>query len=136
MLKMNAEKLGTVTILHLQGRIVTAEKQALKKAVTSQTAASAIVLDLAKVSGVDAGGLSLLLELREWTESKKIEFRLINASKLVLRVFELTRLDDVFEISSVDKWRIVKPVRRVQREAVSVRSSVVGGSTLKQVLGR
>jgi anti-anti-sigma factor len=59
-----------------------------------------VVLDLAQVALIDASGLGALLELREWTQSMGIEFRLMNIRKLVQQVFEITRLDTVFEISS------------------------------------
>jgi anti-anti-sigma factor len=60
---------------------------------------SVVVLDLARVSMIDAGGLGLLLELRQHTDSSGIEFRLKNVTKLVRRVLEITRLDTVFDIS-------------------------------------
>lgn len=101
MLRITAEKPGTVTILHLQGRIVNGvEEKSLRKAVLSQTDASAIVLDLAKVNTIDARGLGLLLELRDWTHARGVEFRLVNVTKLVQQVLELTELNSVFEISA------------------------------------
>src|SRR5262245_61819870 len=45
MLRITAEKSDTTTVLHLQGRIVVGvEEKSLRKAVISQTEASAIVL--------------------------------------------------------------------------------------------
>jgi anti-anti-sigma factor len=104
MLKMNVEKLGNVTVLHLQGRIVTGvEANTLRKAVFVHPESGVILLDLAKVNGIDAGGLGALLELREWTQSKGIQFKLINVTRFVKRVFEMTCLDSVFEIWSGER---------------------------------
>jgi len=100
MLKVHARKLGTVAILCLQGRVVQGETATLRNAVHSQSEASAVVLDLARVSTIDAGGLGMMLELREQTQSKGIAFRLINVARLVRRILEITRLDSVFEITS------------------------------------
>lgn len=100
MLKVHTLKLGNVTILRLQGRIVTGETTTLRNAVLSQPDASALVLDFARISGIDAGGLGVMLELREQTQSRGIEFRLMNVTKLVQQVLEITCLDSVFEISS------------------------------------
>jgi anti-sigma B factor antagonist len=101
MLKVQAEKLGTVTILHFQGRIVNGiATTTLREAVFAQTRASAVVLNLTQVDLIDAAGLGALLELREWTQSKRIEFRLMNVTRLVQDVLEITRLDSVFEITS------------------------------------
>jgi anti-anti-sigma factor len=100
MLKVHVKNLGNVTILCLQGRIVVGETASLRNAVDSQTNIKTVLLDLARVSTIDAGGLGVMLELRESTQSKGIEFRLINVTKLVSRILEITRLNSVFEITS------------------------------------
>src|SRR5258705_2243067 len=100
MLNVHVEKLGDVHVLHIQGRIVYGvATTTLREAVFAQAGASAVVLDLAQVVLIDAGGLGTLLELREWMQSKGIEFRIMNVRKLIQQVFEITRLDTVFEIS-------------------------------------
>ena len=100
MLKVHAKRLGSVAILSLQGRIVNGEATALRKAVDSELDVSVLVLDLARVSTIDARGLGVMLELREQTQSKGIEFRLINVTKFVRRVLEITRLNSVFQVTS------------------------------------
>jgi anti-anti-sigma factor len=100
MLKVHVKNLGSVAILCLQGRIVNGETATLRDTVNSQSEVSVVVLDLARVSTVDAGGLGVMLELREQTESKGIGFKLINVTKLVSRVLEITRLNSVFEVTS------------------------------------
>ena len=112
MLKVHARNLGTVTVLCLQGRIVNGETATLRKAVRSQSKVSAIVLDLARVSTIDAGGLGLLLKLREQTEARGILFKLMNVTKLVSKVLEITRLDSVFEVTSgVELWPAISRAR-------------------------
>jgi anti-anti-sigma factor len=107
MLKIQTRNLGDVAVLSVQGRIVNGETASLRTAVGSEVAARpqtrgrAIVLDLARVSAVDASGLGLMLELRELAARKEIRLRLANASSFVRRIFEVTRLDSVFELSSV-----------------------------------
>jgi len=113
MLKVHARNLGNVAILCLQGRIVNGETAALRDAVHSQSKVSAVVLDLARVSTVDAGGLGVMLELRAQAESKGIGFKLINVTKFVRSVLEVTRLDSVFEVTSgVELSRVVARARR------------------------
>ena len=97
MLKVHTTKSGNVSVVCVQGRIVRGETDTLRNAVLSESNASAMVLDLGRVSIIDAGGLGVLLELRELTESRGIEFRLRNVTKLVRHVLEITRLDSVFE---------------------------------------
>ena len=84
------------------------ETATLRDAVRSQSQVSAVVLDLARVSTVDARGLGVMLELRQQTESKGIGFKLMNVNKLVSRVLQVTHLDSVFEVTSgVELWPAV-----------------------------
>jgi len=101
MLKVHSKNLGTVAILCLQGRIVRGETETLCNAVHSESGVTAVILDLARVSTVDAGGLGLMLELREQTKSRGIDFKLMNVTKLVSVVLEITCLNSVFEVTSV-----------------------------------
>jgi anti-anti-sigma factor len=100
MLKVHAKNLGNVVILCLQGRIVRGETEALRNAVHSVSDANAVVLDLARVTTVDARGLGVMLELRQEAEAKGIRFELMNITKLVGRVLEVSRLDSVFQMTS------------------------------------
>ncbi len=100
MLKVHARNLGNVAFLCMQGQIVNGETETLRKAVYSQSDVSTVVLDLAQVSTVDAGGLGVMLELREQVQAKGISFKIMNVSKLVGQVLEVTRLDSVFEVTS------------------------------------
>jgi anti-anti-sigma factor len=99
-LKIHDKKLGKVTFLCLQGRIVTGETEALRNAVNSQSELRTLILDFTRVSTIDAGGLGVLLALREQTQAKGIEFCLVNLSEPVERILKITRLNSVFEISS------------------------------------
>jgi len=60
-----------------------------------------VVIDLARVERIDAGGLGILLGLRESARSRAIMFKLMNATKWVEEILELTHLQTVFEFCSV-----------------------------------
>ncbi|MGI8835579.1 MAG: STAS domain-containing protein [Pyrinomonadaceae bacterium] len=100
MLKVQAKKLGNIEVLTIYGQIVNGETEILRNAVQSVSEASVIKLDLARVTTVDAGGLGVLLALREQAQSKGIRFELLNITRQIGRVFEITRLDTVFQITS------------------------------------
>ena len=100
MLTVNSKNLGVVSILCLKGRIVGGESDVLREAVVSETAARAVILDLNRVTAIDAGGFGLLLELREYTRAREIDFKLMNPQQTVRKLFEVTRLNTVFEITS------------------------------------
>src|SRR5262249_49811127 len=91
---------GNMTRLCLQGRIVIGETAGLQKALVTQTEASVIVLDLAAVTAIDAHGLGVLLVLRHQAESMGIEFRLVNVTRLIRRVLEITKLNSVFDVQA------------------------------------
>ena len=101
MLKMQVEKLGKVTVLHLQGRIVNGvATRTLRQTVLAEANASVVVFDFAEVELIDARGLGTLVELRKWLLSRGTELRLVNVNGLVEQVLEITRLNTVFEIWS------------------------------------
>jgi anti-sigma B factor antagonist len=114
MLKVHTTNSPNVAVLCVQGRILRGETEVLRNAVLAQRKVSVVVLDLARVSMIDAGGLSLLLELRQHTESSGIGLRLKNVTKLVRQVLEITRLDTVFDIS-VEKNVPVAPLQQRRR---------------------
>ena len=125
MLKVRARNLGNVAFLCMQGQIVTGETETLRNAVRlqagGQSGVSTVVLDLAQVSTVDAGGLGVMLELREQVQAKGIGFKIMNVSKLVGRVLEITRLDSVFEVTAGVEF--FPAISRSQRASVGALAS-------------
>jgi anti-anti-sigma factor len=107
MLQATVQQLGDTTVLRCRGQIVIGEaygilnNTAMSQTHMSQTHVKLLVLDLAQVDRVDAGGLGILLGLQEWARANAIRFKLMNVMNRVEQVFELTRLDRVFEFSSV-----------------------------------
>ena len=100
MLKVHAKDLGTVAVLCLQGQIVNGETEILREAVHSVSGVSAVILDLARITTIDAHGLGVMLELREQTIQRGIRFELMNVSNPLSWVLEITRLDSVFQIAA------------------------------------
>ena len=117
MLNATAQKLGDSTVLRCQGRIVIGDAYGiLRDAVLSQTHSRTLVLDLAQVDRIDAGGLGVLLGLREWAYSHAIRFRLMNVMNQVELVLELTKLDRVFEFCSIeDIFDLLHPTGAIER---------------------
>src|ERR1035438_5990643 len=102
MLKITVQKLGDTSVLRCHGRIAAGDDGSiLRKTVFSQRHTRMIVIDLARVERVDAGGLGVLLGLRESARSNAIMFKLMNATKRVEEILELTHLHRVFEFCSV-----------------------------------
>jgi anti-anti-sigma factor len=99
MLKLHTKRLDAAEVLCLEGQIVTGQTEILRSAVQSASGASDIILDFSNVRTVDAHGLGVLLQLREEALAKGVRFELINVSKPLCRIFEITRLNTVFEIN-------------------------------------
>src|SRR6185503_20706653 len=99
MLTLHAKKLDAVVVLSLQGKIVNGETEVLNNAIGMLSDVSAVKLDLARVSTIDARGLGVMLELREQANAKGIRFELMNVTTQVGRVLKMARLDSVFQIS-------------------------------------
>ena len=99
MLNVHAKNLGNVAVLSLQGQVVYGETEVLRNAVQAVAGVSTLKLDFTRVTTIDAGGLGTMLKLREQAESRGIRFELMNLSKQILRVFEITRLNCVFRIT-------------------------------------
>jgi anti-sigma B factor antagonist len=100
---INTEQTGDVAVLQCAGRIVRAQALSLlKDAVASLSQLRVVVLDLSEVEMVDAGGLGVLVSLHNWACAKGLQLNLVNPSKLVRQMLELTRLTSVLHISSVE----------------------------------
>jgi anti-anti-sigma factor len=105
MLSAKVQQLGDASVLHYRGRIVAGEDYAiLRDTAMSQGHARLLVLDLAEVESIDAGGLGVLLGLREWAQASEVSFKLMNVMKRIEQILELTALDRVFEFCSVREW--------------------------------
>jgi anti-sigma B factor antagonist len=102
MLKITVQKLGDTSVLRCHGRIVAGDAGSiLRSAALSQRHAAMLVIDLALVECIDAGGLGVLLGLRESARSRAIMFKLMNTTKRIEEILELTHLQHVFEFCSV-----------------------------------
>ena len=61
---------------------------------------SAMVVDLARVTGIDSSGVASLLEVFQRATKRRKKFALAAASEQVLRVMRMARLDKIFVIAA------------------------------------
>ena len=109
MLTIDVEKTNDVAVVHCGGRLVRgAEVSTLRNAVVSEKTTRIVVLDLAQVDFMDAGGLNTLVSLHHWTRNHGIQLKLVNPSSLVHEMITRTRLNRVLNISSLrDALRVL-----------------------------
>ena len=103
MLTIDVEKTGDVAVVRCVGRIVRgAEVCTLRNAVFAEKDIRIVVIDLSDVDMLDAGGLTALLALQQWAQSRKVQLKLVNPSHFVNEVLTRTGLDHVFDISTFE----------------------------------
>ena len=103
MLRVHTKNFGSIVGLCVQGRILVGETKALRDAVLSQSGIGTLVLDLARVDLIDAAGFGALLALRAETRSRGIKIKLVNVTQNVSQLLEITRLNSVFEVTSMSE---------------------------------
>ena len=105
MVNVSVQNLGDVAIFWCQGRITSSDENTiLRNAVLTREDTTTLVLDLAQVVGIDAGGLGVLVSLRAWALSHGIRLVLTNVLDSIQKVLAVTTLDRVFEICSEKEW--------------------------------
>ena len=103
-LKYKIECLQDVAVVGCSGRLVRGEAlDEFRRRLERLEHLRVLVLDLSNVEQLDAGGLSVLLLLRRWALQQKVQLKLVDPSPFVRRVLEATRLNSVFEISSLEE---------------------------------
>jgi anti-anti-sigma regulatory factor len=82
---VHVDNRGETAIVECAGRFVRNEAAfKIRDAVTSQTNAQVVVLDLTDMHAIGGGGLGTLLLLQKWAREHDIRFKLFNPSGLVL----------------------------------------------------
>jgi anti-sigma B factor antagonist len=99
MLKVHVKRLNAVEVLSLEGLFVTGNTEILRGAMQLASGVAEVILDLGNVSVVDAHGLGVLLQLREQAVARGVHFELVNVNSSLYRIFEITRLDTVFNVN-------------------------------------
>ncbi len=102
MLSVHVDNVQDVAVVQCEGRIVHSDAAyTLRNAVTLQTDARAVVLDLSGVEALEGGGLGMLVFLRQWTRYRGIQLKLVNRSRFVRRRLERSGLSRIFEVASI-----------------------------------
>ena len=100
MLTVRSDRAGDVAVIKCVGRVVRGQENILRDAVLEQKSARVIVVDLSEVESIDAGGLTVLVDLHRWTENNRSHLKLVNPRPFVYEMLTRTHLDCVFDIST------------------------------------
>ena len=97
---IHVDHVGELAIIECAGRFVRSEAAfKLRDAVTSQTEARVVVLDLTEMHAIGGGGLGMLVLLQRWAQDHDIRFKLFNPSMPVRN--KLKHVD--FEIATLEQ---------------------------------
>jgi anti-anti-sigma regulatory factor len=102
MFSIHTDKIGDMAVVECEGRIVRSDAAfKLRDAVTSQTDANLVVVDLSEVYAVEGGGLGMLVFLQRWARDHDIRLKLFNPSRSVRERLELVSTMSEFDIASL-----------------------------------
>lgn len=104
MLSVHIDNLGDVAVVECEGRIVHSDDAfTLRNAVTSQTAARIVVLDLTEVDAIGGGGVGMLVFLQRWAYDRDIRLKLFNPSRSLRDRLERVGSMSAFEMATLDE---------------------------------
>jgi anti-anti-sigma factor len=99
--KLTVHKLGEAIVFRCTGRIGFGECHILRHAVFSHPHIAIAVLNMAEVTAIDASGLGLLVELRNWASTNRVQLKLLNLTPRVANLLDVTHLTPIFDVCSV-----------------------------------
>jgi anti-anti-sigma factor len=105
------ERLQDVAVIRCAGRMVRgAALDIFRRRIEQLDRLRVIVLDLSDIQQIDAGGLGTLLLVRRWAVQNSARLKLVNPPIFLRHILEATKLNSVFEISSLkDALQILRP---------------------------
>ena len=104
MLGVHVENIGEMAVVQCEGRIVRSEAAfKLREAVTSQTDARIVVIDLSEVDAIEGGGLGMLVFLQRWAQDRHIRLKLFNPRQSVRDRLEQVNSMQEFYIATLDE---------------------------------
>jgi anti-sigma B factor antagonist len=96
------QKRNDVTVIDVQGQLIVGNRQELKQKVLDEleTGARKFLVDFAGTGYIDSSGLGVLVSLSKKIREVGGELRLANLNDDLRTLFELTKLDTLFQIAS------------------------------------
>lgn len=95
-------KQDDVTIVEVEGQLIVGNRQELKQRVLEELDGGArkFLIDFENTGYIDSSGLGVLVSLSKKIREQGGELRLANLNEDLRTLFELTKLDTLFQISN------------------------------------
>ena len=119
MLRIDIQSSSRVATLYCSGRLIYGVEVEMLRTMVQSRPEKDVRIDMSGVSGIDASGLGLLVELQNWATDTQRTLTLIDLSEQVWRLVILTKLCAALEISSSDLAAFNDEVERSGREMIA-----------------
>ncbi|HLU26491.1 MAG TPA: STAS domain-containing protein [Longimicrobiales bacterium] len=95
-------RVDDVTVIDVEGQLIVGNRQELKQKVLQELEAGGrkFLIDFANTGYIDSSGLGVLVSLSKKIREQGGELRLANLNEDLRTLFELTKLDTLFQISA------------------------------------
>ncbi len=99
-MSLKARRVGSVTVVGIDGQLIVGNRHELKQMVLEklEDGARRFVIDFTRTGYVDSSGLGVLVSLSKRVRQVGGDLRLASLNDDLQRLFELTKLDTLFEI--------------------------------------
>lgn len=99
-MSFNMRRFGEVTLIEVAGQLIVGNRQELKRMILAEVEAGTrrFVVDFALTGYIDSSGLGILVSLSKKIREVGGRLRLASLNEDLRTLFELTKLDTLFEI--------------------------------------
>jgi len=100
-MSLNVSRDGDVVIVEIEGQLIVSNRQELKQRVLDEAEGGArkVLVDFARTGYIDSAGLGVLVSLAKRLRELGGDIRLANLNDDLRTLFELTKLDTLFQIA-------------------------------------
>jgi anti-sigma B factor antagonist len=100
-MSLHVSRHGDVVVIEVEGQLIVGNRQELKQTVLDESEAGArkILVDFADTAYIDSSGLGVLVSLAKRLRELGGDLRLANLNDDLQTLFELTKLDTLFQIA-------------------------------------
>lgn len=100
-MSLHVSKSGEVVVIEVEGQLIVGNRQELKQKVLDEAEAGArkVLIDFARTGYIDSSGLGVLVSLAKRLRELGGDLRLANLNDDLQTLFELTKLDSLFQIA-------------------------------------
>lgn len=101
-MSLRTNRQGDAVTIGIEGQLVAGNRQQLREAVLNEIdrGARSFVIDFVDTGYVDSAGLGVLVSLSKKVREANASLRLVNLNEDLRTLFELTRLDTLFDLDS------------------------------------